>query len=300
MASRKSVKKSDAVWSKFLLFVKVFGTLNMAIDTFVIVMIGVDPAFWNVARALLVVLVIDITMLAFWGMLDYTSNSRGNRMQKLGAAVIIWMMFVGQVVIGANLHGSAGVVARMATGGALAISTYKYATDMWKSIKDGRKDDRRTLPEKMQALRVGIWQTSYSVAAVVVASPIILMVAVIKLLIDMTRDFGKITAAYIPVVDPPKAPISNKSTRIVRTRGKVKSSNTPEPTLGSDGLWRVKCPVCPEHIAKGQPTQANAKRSYGGHMSKREHARNEQNAKSGKKSQNGDTAHRREELSLSG
>lgn len=292
--------QSNAVWSGFFVVVKVLGTLNMAIDTFAVAISGVvNPAFWNTARALLMVLVIDVAMLAFWGLLDYASNSRENRVYKSGAVVLVWMIFVGQMVIGANLHGSVGVIARVTIGGALFFSTYKHITVMWKSIKDGRKNVKRTLPEKMQALRVGIWQTIYPVVAVILGSPIIMIVITFKLLVDVVRDAWNITTeGYVPIVATPEKP-AYKPTRIARTKGKIKASDTPEPVRGSDGLWRIECPVCPEHVAKGQSDPPNAKRSYGGHMSGLEHASNEQQIKTKKKELNGNAAHRRQELSLS-
>lgn len=297
MTSAKS-RRSNAAMSFLRWTVKILGTLNMAIDTFTVAIASVETVTTlTIVRALLMVTLIDVAMLWVWNLVDNPSKSKELQRYKAGAAAMAWLLFIGQIVIGVNQYGAAGIVARIAVGGALFYSTHTYVLDMWNQIKEMREGDKRPLPDRMQTLRIGIWQTAYTVSTLVIY-PILVLVAGIKLTGDMISDFKNIH--HVPVSEKPvinQQHTKRNKVKSIRTRGRVKSS-TPEPYKDVDGLWRVKCPDCPSWVSNGFRDPIDSRRSYGGHKGGLEHKQHEQTMRKSEKVTNGHAVVGREQSGL--
>lgn len=160
----------DALIFILLVVVKLLTTARTAIDTY------------TVSGDLLNVALIDITMLGMWLVAAYGGTSKTALATRPIAALIAWVLYLGQLYIGIEAtHSVVSVFVRIAGGMALGFDTYSYIVNLT------QRKGKKSVNQRRYTLRQIMLSIGYYVASILL-TPMTGIIGGAKYISDVVDD----------------------------------------------------------------------------------------------------------------
>lgn len=245
---------------------RIVGFLLTLVEVLTVIRTGIDT--YAVSQDLLNVILIDGAMLVAWQTVRFGGTGGKALAVRPAAAILAWVLYIQQVVIGFEAHGDfIAIAVRTAGGGLLALDTWSYLVALRQKLTQGSRK-QHTQTDWKATHRKAVAGIGYVIMNVCVF-PAVWIVQGVRVLADHLRDNSLRVSVDTQTEVIEQTRTYTPATTQALSTPKVNTHVEYTQTESGEWFWLCECEHSSLKQTRGKQTYATrgqAVKGWGGHM----------------------------------